>query len=201
MFPVVFSFFEAVRERQPSSPAPSRREGAESMKKFTIAAVAAFALAAGCRLRRPILSPRPSRLPRRSRRRGISRSVRRSPATISSAASRSRTIKPSVAAYFEPRYNINKDLQFYAGIGGASIASRTAPRLRSTSTPAIRPTFGKFAFDFGVWYYWYPGGQCFSHRQLQHCRLLAKRRRRSAGAAERQRHQDGPELLSKSTAR
>ena len=30
--------------------------------------------------------------------------------------------KPSVAAYFEPRYNINKDLQLYAGIGGASIS-------------------------------------------------------------------------------
>ena len=26
--------------------------------------------------------------------------------------------KPSVAAYFEPRYNINKDLQLYVGIGG-----------------------------------------------------------------------------------
>jgi hypothetical protein len=30
MFPAVFSFFEAARERQTSSPAPSRREGAES---------------------------------------------------------------------------------------------------------------------------------------------------------------------------
>ena len=25
-----------------------------------------------------------------------------------------------------------------------------------------RPTVGAFAFDFGAWYYWYPGGQCFS---------------------------------------
>src|SRR5262249_25037990 len=25
----------------------------------------------------------------------------------------------------------------------------------------IRPTFGKFAFDFGVWYYYYPGGREF----------------------------------------
>ena len=25
----------------------------------------------------------------------------------------------------------------------------------------IRPTFGAFAFDFGVWGYLYPGGTCF----------------------------------------
>src|SRR4249920_250068 len=30
--------------------------------------------------------------------------------------------KPSVIAYFEPRFNVTKDLQFYAGIGGASIS-------------------------------------------------------------------------------
>src|ERR1700694_5678265 len=29
--------------------------------------------------------------------------------------------KPSVAAYFEPRYNINKNLQIYGGIAGESI--------------------------------------------------------------------------------
>src|SRR5262249_48076189 len=26
----------------------------------------------------------------------------------------------------------------------------------------FRPTFGPLALDFGVWYYWYPGGQCFN---------------------------------------
>src|ERR1700719_4825909 len=30
--------------------------------------------------------------------------------------------KPSVAAYFEPRYNVNKDLQLYIGVGGESIS-------------------------------------------------------------------------------
>ena len=25
----------------------------------------------------------------------------------------------------------------------------------------MRPTFDKLALDFGVWYYYYPGGQCF----------------------------------------
>ena len=27
--------------------------------------------------------------------------------------------KPSVAAYFEPRYNVTKDFQLYVGVGGA----------------------------------------------------------------------------------
>ena len=31
--------------------------------------------------------------------------------------------KPSVWAYYEPRYNITTDLQLYAGIGGESIGS------------------------------------------------------------------------------
>src|SRR6266403_3847246 len=30
--------------------------------------------------------------------------------------------KPSVAAYFEPRYNLNKDLQLYIGFAGESIS-------------------------------------------------------------------------------
>src|SRR5437868_4836401 len=30
--------------------------------------------------------------------------------------------KPSVAAYFEPRYNLNKDLQLYIGVAGESIS-------------------------------------------------------------------------------
>src|SRR5437016_4208468 len=30
--------------------------------------------------------------------------------------------KPSVTAYFEPRYNFNKDLQGYVGISGESIS-------------------------------------------------------------------------------
>src|SRR5689334_23297461 len=29
--------------------------------------------------------------------------------------------QPAVGTYFEPRYNINKDLQLYVGMGGASI--------------------------------------------------------------------------------
>jgi uncharacterized protein (TIGR02001 family) len=69
--------------------------------------------------------------------------------------------KPSVAAYFEPRYNVNKDVQLYIGVSGESISfpNRAAGELDIYG--GIRPTFGMFAFDFGVWGYLYPGGQCF----------------------------------------
>ncbi len=66
--------------------------------------------------------------------------------------------KPSVAAYFEPRYNINKDMQLYAGIGGASIDFPNRAAAEIDFYAGFRPTFGKFAFDFGAWYYYYPGG-------------------------------------------
>jgi uncharacterized protein (TIGR02001 family) len=69
--------------------------------------------------------------------------------------------KPSVAAYFEPRYNINKDTQLYIGVSGESISfpNRAAGELDIYG--GIRPTIGIFAFDVGVWGYLYPGGQCF----------------------------------------
>src|ERR1700749_4466810 len=60
--------------------------------------------------------------------------------------------QPSVAAYFEPRYNINKDLQLYAGIGGASIAFPNRAAGEVDFYGGFRPTFGPVAFDFGVWY-------------------------------------------------
>src|SRR3979409_2145010 len=48
--------------------------------------------------------------------------------------------KPSVAAYFEPRYNINKDTQLYIGVAGESISfpNRAAAEIaisRGTRTP------------------------------------------------------------------
>jgi len=70
--------------------------------------------------------------------------------------------KPSVAAYFEPRYNINKDLQLYAGMGGASIDFPNRAAGEVDFYGGWRPTVGPLAFDLGVWYYWYPGGQCFN---------------------------------------
>src|SRR5262249_30822336 len=35
--------------------------------------------------------------------------------------------KPSVAAYFEPRYNVTKDLQYYVGISSESISFPNRP--------------------------------------------------------------------------
>src|ERR1700686_3446606 len=70
--------------------------------------------------------------------------------------------KPSVAAYFEPRYNLNKDLQLYIGVAGESISFPNRAAAEIDVYGGIRPTVGMFAFDFGVWGYIYPGGQCFN---------------------------------------
>jgi hypothetical protein len=68
--------------------------------------------------------------------------------------------QPSVAAYFEPRYNVNKDLQLYVGLSGESISFANRAAAEIDVYGGIRPTFGAFAFDFGVWGYLYPGGSC-----------------------------------------
>lgn len=70
--------------------------------------------------------------------------------------------KPSVNAYFEPRYNVTKDFQLYAGIGGYSIDFPNRAAAEIDFYGGFRPTFGALALDFGVWYYYYPGGQCFN---------------------------------------
>jgi uncharacterized protein (TIGR02001 family) len=69
---------------------------------------------------------------------------------------------PSVAAYFEPRYNINKDTQLYIGVSGESISFPNRAAAEIDIYGGIRPTVGMFAFDFGLWGYLYPGGQCFN---------------------------------------
>src|SRR6195952_456941 len=68
----------------------------------------------------------------------------------------------SVAAYFEPRYNVTKDLQLYVGVAGESISFPTRAAAEIDIYGGIRPTFGMFAFDVGAWGYLYPGGQCFN---------------------------------------
>jgi uncharacterized protein (TIGR02001 family) len=68
--------------------------------------------------------------------------------------------QPSVAAYFEPRYNINKDLQLYVGTSGESISFANRAAAEIDVYGGIRPTFGAAAFDFGIWGYLYPGGSC-----------------------------------------
>jgi uncharacterized protein (TIGR02001 family) len=70
--------------------------------------------------------------------------------------------KPSVAAYFEPRYNFNDSLQWYAGVAGESISFPNRAAAEIDFYTGLRPTFGKLALDFGFWEYWYPGGQCFN---------------------------------------
>jgi uncharacterized protein (TIGR02001 family) len=131
------------------------------MKKFTFAAIAALALTAAPAWAadlpvkaRPIVAPEPpawdlafgSAIASDYIFRGVTQSNH----------------KPSIAAYFEPRYNISKDLQLYAGIGGASISFPNRAAAEIDFYGGIRPTFGPVAFDLGVWYYWYPGGECFS---------------------------------------
>src|ERR1700726_2587550 len=68
--------------------------------------------------------------------------------------------QPSVAAYFEPRYNINKDLQLYIGTSAESISFANRAAAEVDVYGGIRPTFGAFAFDVGVWGYLYPAGSC-----------------------------------------
>ena len=69
--------------------------------------------------------------------------------------------KASVNAYFEGRYNYSANLQWYAGIGGYSIDFPNRAAAEIDFYGGVRPTFDKLALDFGVWYYYYPSGQCF----------------------------------------
>ena len=69
--------------------------------------------------------------------------------------------KPSVAAYFEPRYNISSNWQLYAGLSGESIKFANNAAAEIDFYGGVRPTFGPLAFDFGFWYYYYPGGKCY----------------------------------------
>jgi uncharacterized protein (TIGR02001 family) len=70
--------------------------------------------------------------------------------------------RPSTAAGFEPRYNFSKDLQGYVGVSGESIDFPNRASAEIDFYGGIRPTFDKLALDFGGWYYYYPGGQCFN---------------------------------------
>jgi hypothetical protein len=69
---------------------------------------------------------------------------------------------PSVTAYFEPRYNVTKDLQLYIGSSFESISFPNRAAAEVDIYGGIRPTFGAAAFDFGVFGYLYPGGTCYA---------------------------------------
>jgi hypothetical protein len=155
---VEFSLFE-LAEHQPPFQTGTTGRGC-TMKTLTIAAFAAFALTTAASAAdlpvkaKPIVAPDPpawdlafgSAISSDYIFRGITQSAH----------------KPSGAAYFEPRYNFTKDLQGYVGLGAASIDFPNRAAAEVDIYGGIRPTFGKFAFDFGGWYYWYPGGQCYS---------------------------------------
>lgn len=66
--------------------------------------------------------------------------------------------KPSVAAYYELRYNPSSTWQFYYGNAGESIDFPNHAAAEIDFYGGVRPTFDKLALDFGVWYYYYPGG-------------------------------------------
>jgi uncharacterized protein (TIGR02001 family) len=68
---------------------------------------------------------------------------------------------PSTQAGFEPRYNFNSSWQGYVGISGESIDFPNNAAAEIDLYGGIRPTFDKLALDFGFWYYWYPGGNCY----------------------------------------
>ncbi|MEH2525530.1 MULTISPECIES: TorF family putative porin [unclassified Bradyrhizobium] len=68
--------------------------------------------------------------------------------------------KPSVNAYFEPRYNVTKDFQLYVGLGAASISFPNRAAAEVDAYGGARLTVGQFAFDVGAWGYLYPGGTC-----------------------------------------
>jgi hypothetical protein len=77
--------------------------------------------------------------------------------------------KPSVAEYQELRYNFNPNLQAYLGLSGENIDFPNHAAAEVDFYGGIRPTVGPVAFDLGTWYYYYPGGQCFSNFQDPNC--------------------------------
>jgi uncharacterized protein (TIGR02001 family) len=70
--------------------------------------------------------------------------------------------KPSTQAGFEARYNFNSTWQAYLGVSGESIDFPNRAAAEIDLYGGIRPTFDKLALDFGIWEYYYPGGQCFN---------------------------------------
>lgn len=68
---------------------------------------------------------------------------------------------PSTQAGFELRYTQSPMWQYYVGTSGESIDFPNNAAAEIDLYGGIRPTFDKLALDFGAWYYWYPGGNCF----------------------------------------
>ncbi len=76
---------------------------------------------------------------------------------------------PSTQAGFELRYNQTSSMQWYAGISGESIDFPNHAAAEIDFYGGFRPTFDKLALDFGVWEYYYPGGQCYNGDNTTPC--------------------------------
>jgi uncharacterized protein (TIGR02001 family) len=70
--------------------------------------------------------------------------------------------RPSTQAGFELRYTQSPMWQYYAGISGESIDFPNHAAAEIDFYGGVRPTFDKLALDFGIWYYYYPGGTCYN---------------------------------------
>ena len=57
---------------------------------------------------------------------------------------------PSAAAYFEPRYNVNKDLQLYIGTSFESISFPNRAAAETDIYGGIRPTVGAASLSTSV---------------------------------------------------
>ena len=151
---------------------PIELKGADSMKKVVLSVVAALAVSAAAPA---FAADLPSKAPK-----AVAPAPPPSPWDIAFGAAIMNDYifrgvtqsghKPSVAAYFEPRYNINSNWQLYAGISGESIKFANNAAAEIDFYGGVRPTFGPLAFDFGFWYYYYPGGQCYGRRPARQMR-------------------------------
>jgi hypothetical protein len=74
--------------------------------------------------------------------------------------------KPSVQGGFELRTNWTPTFQTYIGTSGESIDFPNNAAAEIDFYGGFRPTFDKLALDFGVWYYYYPGGNCYNTAAL-----------------------------------
>src|SRR5262249_62258468 len=75
--------------------------------------------------------------------------------------------KPSVAAYFEPRYNINSNWQLYAGISGESIKFANNAAAEIDFYGGVPSAGGPGVFAPGRWGYYYTGGESVSTPVIQ----------------------------------
>jgi len=77
--------------------------------------------------------------------------------------------RPSVAAYFEPRYKLDRDLELYVGLNATSVALSNQSRIQMYYYTGIRPVFGRLSRDVGVAYVDYPGGTLYDGSSASNC--------------------------------